>query len=195
GNTKFYGAALFRLRKEDFGEIRHYDGISPAWPISYEDLEPYYTRAEELYHVHGARGEDPTEPPAQSPYPYPAVSHEPRIQQLSEDFSRLGLRPFHVPIGIKLDEKNRHASACIRCSTCDGFPCLVGAKSDAQICAVDPALKLSNVTLLTNAKAEMLLTDASGRTITKVRVKRNGMVEEYSADIVVSSCGAINSAA
>src|SRR5829696_5744219 len=60
GNTKFYGAALFRLRKEDFGELRHHGGISPAWPISYEDLEPYYTDAEHLYLVHGRHGEDPT---------------------------------------------------------------------------------------------------------------------------------------
>ena len=99
GNTKFYGAALFRLRKEDFGELRHHGGISPAWPISYDDLEPYYTQAENLYQVHGNRGEDPTEPPASSPYPWPAVSHEPRIQQLSDDFARSGLKPFHVPIG------------------------------------------------------------------------------------------------
>ena len=97
GNTKFYGAALFRLRKEDFGEMRHHGGISPAWPISYDDLEPYYTQAENLYQVHGNRGEDPTEPPASSPYPWPAVSHEPRIQQLSDDFARSGLKPFHVP--------------------------------------------------------------------------------------------------
>jgi choline dehydrogenase-like flavoprotein len=195
GNTKFYGAALFRLRKEDFGEIRHHGGISPAWPITYEDMEPFYQRAEELYHVHGQRGEDPTEPPARSAYPHPAVSHEPRIQQLSEDFEQLGLRPFHVPIGIMLDEKNRQRSACIRCSTCDGFPCLVGAKSDAQTCAVDPALKHDNVTLVTNAKVERLLTDSTGRTVTKVRVERNGTIEEYSGDIVVASCGAINSAA
>ena len=85
GNTKFYGAALFRLRKEDFGEIKHHGGISPAWPITYEELERYYTQAEHMYQVHGQRGEDPTEPPASAPYPHPAVSHEPRIQQLHED--------------------------------------------------------------------------------------------------------------
>jgi len=141
GNTKFYGAALFRLRQEDFGEIKHHGGISPAWPISYDELEPYYTAAERLYHVHGQRGEDPTEPPASAPYPHPPVSHEPRLQQLSDDFARQGLRPFHVPIGVMLDEKTRHASPCIRCNTCDGFPCLVNAKSDAQVCAVDPALR------------------------------------------------------
>ena len=127
GNTKFCGAALFRLRQEDFSEIRHHGGISPAWPISYEDLEPYYTQAEQLYHVHGQRGEDPAEPPAKTPYPHPAVSHEPRMQQLSDDFARLGLRPFHTPLGVMLDEKNPRTSKCIRCSTCDGYPCLVYA--------------------------------------------------------------------
>ena len=195
GNTKFYGAALFRLRKEDFGEIKHHGGLSPAWPISYDDLESYYTKAEQLYQVHGERGVDPTEAPASGPYPFPAVSHEPRIQQLSDDFKRLGLSPFHVPLGILLDEKNMRTSRCIRCDTCDGHPCLVHAKADAQVCAVDPALKHSNVTLITNAYVERLETSASGREITKVIVKRNGRREEYPGSIVVASCGAVNSAA
>ena len=91
GNTKAYGAALFRLRKEDFGELRHHGGISPAWPITYDELEPYYTQAERLYQVHGERGVDPTEPWASAPYLYPAVQHEPRIQQLHDDLSANGL--------------------------------------------------------------------------------------------------------
>ncbi len=195
GNTKFYGAALFRLRKEDFGEIRHYGGVSPAWPVSYETLEPYYLKAEQLYHVHGQRGEDPTEPPASAPYPHPPVSHEPRMQQLHDDFQRLGLRPFHVPLGVQLDEKNSHASKCIRCSTCDGFPCLVYAKSDAQVLCVDPALEHPNVSLVTNALVKRLETDASGRAVTRVIVERNGETATFSGSIVVVSCGAINSAA
>jgi choline dehydrogenase-like flavoprotein len=195
GNTKFYGAALFRLRKEDFGEIRHHGGISPAWPISYEDLEPYYTKAEQIYQVHGQRGEDPTEPLTSAPYPHPPVSHEPRIQQLSDDFARLGLQPFHTPLGVMLDEKNRYMSKCIRCETCDGYPCLVYAKSDAQVCCVDPALQHPNVTLLTNAFVSRLETSPSGREVKNVIVKCNGATETYSADIVVVSCGAINSAA
>ncbi len=195
GNTKFYGSALFRLRKEDFGEIRHAGGISPAWPISYGDLEPYYTQAEQIYHVHGTRGEDPTDPGSKTPYPHPAVSHEPRMQQLSDDFERLGLKPFHVPLGIMLDETNRHASACIRCNTCDGYPCLVNAKSDTQTCCVDVALTFPNVSLLTNTRALRLETNGSGREVTKVIVDHNGVVEELSANIVVVSCGAINSAA
>ncbi len=195
GNTKFYGAALFRLRQQDFGEIRHHGGISPAWPISYNDLEPYYSQAEQLYQVHGNRGEDPTEPPAGKPYPWPAVSHESRIQHLADDFASSGLTPFHTPLGIMLDEKNPRQSPCIRCNTCDGFPCLVQAKSDAQVLCVDPAVEHSNVTLLTNALVKRLETDATGREISRVVVERNGSLETYSGDIVVVSCGAINSAA
>lgn len=195
GNTKFYGAALFRLRKEDFGEIRHHGGISPAWPISYEDLEKYYSEAEWLYQVHGRHGEDPTDPPASAAYPFPPVSHEQRLQQLSEDFAEAGLQPFHTPLGILLDEANPHASECIRCNTCDGFPCLVHAKADAEVIALEPALGHENVTLLTNSYVDSLETSASGREVTKVLVKRNGRHEEYSGAIVVLSCGAINSAA
>jgi len=195
GNTKFYGAALFRLRKQDFGEIKHHGGISPTWPINYDELEPYYTAAESLYHVHGQRGEDPTEPSASAPYPYPPVSHEPRMQALSEDFARQGLKPFHVPLGIMLDEQNRRVSPCIRCNTCDGFACLVHAKSDAQVCAVDPALRNSNVSLLTGATAMRLKTDSSGRSVSSIVVECHGETVEYSADIVIVSGGAINSAA
>ncbi len=195
GNTKFYGAALVRLRKEDFGKLRHAGGISPAWPVAYDEFEPYYTEAEHLYHVHGNRGEDPTEPPASAPYRYPAVSHEPRIEQISDGLKALGHQPFHLPVGILLDEQNPHKSACIRCSTCDGFPCLVKAKADAQTICVDPALEYPNVSIITNAYVSRLETDESGRVVTKVHVERGGERETYSADIVVVSAGAINSAA
>src|SRR5271166_850910 len=125
GATKMYGAALFRLRKEDFNELRHHDGLSPAWPISYEDLEPYYTAAEKLFCVHGQRGEDPTDPPASEPYPFPPVAHEPRIQAIVDGLTKAGYHPAHAPCGIMLNEQHRAASTCIKCDTCDGFPCLV----------------------------------------------------------------------
>ncbi len=195
GNTKFYGAALLRMRERDFGEVKHFGGVSPAWPIDYAAMEPYYTEAERLYHVHGSRGADPTEPWASAPYAHPAVSHEPRIQQLHDGLAALGRKPFHVPIAIQLDEQNPRNSACIRCATCDGHPCLVNAKADAQVCCVDPALERGNVELLTNATVERLLTSASGRAVTGVEVTRQGERLTLSADIVVSSCGAINSAA
>jgi choline dehydrogenase-like flavoprotein len=194
GATKRYGAALYRMRKEDFGELRHHGGISPAWPISYEDMEPYYTQAEQLYQVHGARGEDPTDPPASAPYPHPAVSHEPRIQQLSDDLAKAGFHPFHAPCGILLDESNMPYSKCVRCQNCDGFPCLVHAKSDAEVIAVRPALEHPNVTLLTDAEAVRLHSNESGTTVTSVEVMVDGEREAFTADLVVVACGAANSA-
>jgi choline dehydrogenase-like flavoprotein len=194
GATKLYGAALYRLREEDFGELRHHDGISPAWPIAYDELEPYYTMAEQLYEVHGARGEDPTEPPASAPYPFPAVSHEPRIQQLSDDLAAAGYHPFHAPCGIRLIEANMPYSHCVRCSTCDGFPCLVHAKSDADVLGVRPALEHPNVTLLTNARVVKLETNGSGNEVSDVVVEQGGETTRIAADLVVVACGAANTA-
>src|SRR4051794_1216999 len=194
GATKLYGAALYRLRAEDFGELQHEDGVSPAWPVGYDEMEPYYTLVEERYQVHGERGEDPTEPPASAPYPFPAVSHEPRIQQLADDLAAHGHHPFHAPCGVMLDEPDMPHSTCVRCATCDGFPCLVHAKSDAEVLAVRPALEYPNVSLLRNARAAALNTNSSGTAVTEVAVERDGATETYAADIVVVSCGAANSA-
>jgi len=194
GATKLYGAALYRLRAEDFDELQHHDGISPAWPISYYDLESYYLRAEHLYRVHGVRGEDPTEPPASGPYAFPAVSHEPRIQQLHDDLAAAGYNPFHAPCGIMLDESNMPYSACARCMNCDGFPCVLHAKSDAEVLGVRPALRHSNVTLRTNAKAVKLIANSSGSSVVEVVVEIDGALEHLHADVVVVACGAANTA-
>ena len=141
GATKLYGAALYRLRAEDFGELRHHDGISPAWPIGYDEMEPYYTEAERLYQVHGARGEDPTEPPASAPYPFPAVSTS-RASSSSPTTSRPPATTRSTPPAASCStRRNMPYSACVRCATCDGFPCLVHAKSDAEVLGVRPALE------------------------------------------------------
>jgi choline dehydrogenase-like flavoprotein len=195
GATKLYGAALYRLRPGDFGELRHHDGVSPAWPITYDELEPYYTLAEQLYEVHGARGEDPTEGPSSGPYPFPAVSHEPRIQQLHDDLEKAGYQPFHAPCGIRLNEANMPYSVCVRCQNCDGFPCAVHGKSDAEVLGVRPALEHANVTLLTNARATRLETNDAGTAVTAVVVERDGAEERYAGDVVVVACGAANTAA
>lgn len=194
GATKMYGAALFRLRKEDFGALKHYDGISPAWPITYEEMEPYYTEAEQMYQVHGLRGSDPSEPFASGPYPHPPVSHEPRIQHLYDNLKKAGYHPFPAPCAIMLNEQDPQSSRCIRCTTCDGFPCLVQAKADAEMVGVRPALEYPNVTLLTHAKVIKLTTNPQGTSITEVVVDMKGKKEIFRADIVVVSCGAINSA-
>ncbi|MFC7496351.1 MULTISPECIES: GMC oxidoreductase [unclassified Nocardioides] len=194
GATKFYGAALYRLRERDFTELKHHGGISPAWPIGYDVLEPYYTQAEQLYQVHGLRGEDPSEPPASAPYPFPPVSHEPRIQDLFDGLAAVGLHPFHAPCGVMLDEAHPESSTCIRCATCDGFPCLVHAKADADVIAVRPALEHDNVTLVRNAEVRRLETDASGRSVTTVVADVDGVEHRFSGSIVAVAAGAANSA-
>jgi len=194
GATKLYGASLFRLRQEDFSELKHHDGISPAWPVTYEEMEPYYTKAEELYQVHGERGIDPTEPKASAPYPFPAVSNEPRVQKIYDDLEKAGYHPFPAPCGIMLNEQDPPNSRCVRCSTCDGFPCLVQAKSDAEMAGVRPALEHSNVTLLTGAHVHKLHTTEDGKAIKEVEVEIDGKTERFQGDLVVVSCGAANSA-
>ena len=198
GNSKVYGAVLLRLRERDFDEIRHPDGISPAWPLKYDVFEPYYQAAEELYYVHGLRGEDPTEPPSTKPYAYPPISHEPRIRQLFDGLKREGHHPFHLPVGILLEEQNGKPlphSPCIRCNAFDGYPCMTNGKADAQIVCVDPALRACpNLTLLTNAYVEKLMTDPAGRSVTGVAVTRGAERTVYSGDIVVVACGALSSA-
>ncbi len=199
GNSKVYGSALIRLRREDFEVLHHSEGSSPGWPIGYDALDGYYLEAEKLFHVHGRRGEDPSEPNATTPFPYPPVEHEPVIQNLSDCWSKQGVKPFHLPLGILLDQqeggKPTPTSACIRCDAFDGFPCITNGKADSEVVCVNPTLKLhDNFTLLTNAYVTHLETDAAGRTVTGVCVTRNGVEERYTADIVVSACGALSSA-
>ncbi|MCK6578721.1 MAG: GMC family oxidoreductase [Anaerolineae bacterium] len=192
GNTKVYGAALPRLRREDFAALEHEGGTSPAWCIRYEDLEPYYNRAEAIYAVHGQAGIDPTEPPRSQPYPYPAVPHEPTIADLMEALQKQHLHPFFLPMGIDLRDGGR----CIRCKTCDGFPCKLDAKSDADVRCVRPALAGgADVTLWTNTLVRRLIADPGGRRLSGVEIERDGQVQQVRADLVIVCCGAVNSAA
>jgi len=201
GNSKVYGAALLRMREQDFGALLHADGLSPAWPLGYDTFEPYYAEAERLFHVHGQRGEDPNEPPSSGSFPHPPVAHEPRIERLAADLRRQGAHPFHLPLGILLDEvdgKPTPTSRCIRCDAFDGFPCLLNGKADAQVVCIDPTLAAwPNVSLLTGAYVARLQTDASGRRVDAVEVQyqggaRKGEQDRFSADIVVLACGALS---
>ena len=199
GNSKVYGSILFRLRERDFHGVQHPEGVAPEWMVKYDEFEPYYQEAEEFFQVHGERGEDPTEPPAKKPYAYPAIKHEPRIQELADGLKKEGLHPFHLPVGVLLDQ-DEHGEAlphspCIRCNRFDGYPCLVNGKSDAQIIAVDPTVRDNdNVTLMTRAYADKLLTNPAGTAITGVSVIRDDIHHTFTADIVVVACGALSSA-
>lgn len=191
GNTKFWGSVLYRLRRDDFDAVEHVDGVSPAWPIDYDTLAPWYDEAERLYHVHGEDGEDPTEPD-RPPFPYPPIAHEPEIASIVERLRGQGLHPSHLPLGLV--DPGR-PGGCILCSTCNSFPCRLRAKSDADTRCVEPALASPTVTMWTGAQALRLVTDASGDRIAGVDVDRRGERVHVSAGTVVLACGAVNSAA
>lgn len=194
GNTKVYGAALLRMRHFDFGEVRHFGGVSPAWPISYEELEPYYARAERMYCVHGQRGADPYDPPASEAYPHKPLAAEPRMQELFDDLTALGHRPFPIPLGVRLNASDPAAAPYIP-SNFDGYPDLTEVKSDSHVVGIKPVLARPNVTLLTRAFVERLHTDSTGGAVSEVVVLRDGERLTFRADFVVLACGAINSAA
>jgi choline dehydrogenase-like flavoprotein len=191
GNTKFWGSVLYRLRREDFLAVEHLDGVSPAWPIDYETLEPYYERAERLYHVHGQHGIDPTEGP-RNPFPYGPVPHAPRMAEIVDKLQRQGLHPAPLPLGLMRPDE---ADGCVLCNTCNSFPCKVHAKGDADVCCTRPALRAPNVTLWTNARARRLLTSPSGGQVAAVEVERYGEGRRVEASLFIVSCGAVNSAA
>lgn len=199
GATKMYGAALFRLRPQDFDVTAHSDGITPSWPVTYHDMEPWYSQAEQMYQVHGFHGGDPTEGPWSQQYPHPPVSHSPRIKQIAGELADAGYHPFNAPSGVLLNEQAPTESKCVRCNTCDGFPCMVHAKADAEVIAVKPILDLPNVTLITNAEVRRLLTDVLGSHVTGVLVMHHDRVrgmraETYHADTVILAAGAANTA-
>lgn len=190
GNTKFWGSVLYRLRRSDFTAVEHMDGTSPAWPIDYDTLAPYYDRAEQLYQVHGGPG-DPSEPEGHT-FPYPAVPHASGMAKIVDDLKRMGLHPAPLPLGVI---RPNEPGGCVLCNTCNSFPCRIHAKSDAEVCCVEPAAKYPNVTIWTGAKVERLETDPSGRRVDAAIVSRGGATERVTAGRFIVSCGAVNSAA
>jgi choline dehydrogenase-like flavoprotein len=188
GNTKFYGAVLLRYRAEDFAPLRHIDGTTPGWPLTYAELEPFYTKAETLYRVRGDATQDPTEPARSAPFPFPPVPDEPDIAALRAAFTAQGLHVSALPLGVDIDAWLSRAP-----TTWDAFPCTTGAKSDAESCGLAQALKHPNVTLQTGTKVTRIL--SQGRRVTGVEVDRAGTRETLTAPVVVLSAGAILSSA
>jgi choline dehydrogenase-like flavoprotein len=191
GHTKFYGTAMFRFRERDFGEVLHDEGISPAWPIDYASLEPWYGEAERLFGVHGQAGIDPTEPRRSTPFPHKPLSHEPLLTTIEQRLRAQGLKPFPMPSAVDQGPGGR----CRRCANCDAFPCMVDAKGDAEIRVLRPALQARNIELRAGVLVERLLTDPGGRRIVAAEVLDAGVRRTIRADLFVLSAGAINSAA
>lgn len=195
GQTKMYGGALLRLREKDFEKVQHFDGESPEWPLKYKDFEPYYTAAEIMYHAHGERGLDPTEPYTEKAYPFPALEYEPRMKEISALFKKFGYHPSPIPLAIRLPEDQNKQPDKLNITLYDGYPDPTGAKADAHEVGINYALQFPNVTLLRNRKAIQIETDSNGKQATGVWVEYDGKKEFYQANLVVVSCGAINSAA
>ncbi|WP_374314712.1 GMC oxidoreductase [Microbacterium sp.] len=191
GNTKVYGASLPRFREADFGEIEHLDGVSPAWPFTYAQIEPFYGAAERMYSVHGNAGEDPTEPWRSTSFPFPALEHEPYIASLAARLRDVGVNPSSNVMGLDSGPGGR----CIRCYTCDGFPCILDAKSDSEICGIWPAVATGNVELLTDARVVQMVADRTNRRIEKLVVETPEGRKEIVGRKFVLSAGAANSAA
>jgi len=191
GHTKFYGSAMFRFREKDFEGIEHDAGAALPWPIRYADLEPWYGEAERLFGVHGRAGDDPTDPPRSTAFPHPPVPHEPIVGELFERMLARGLHPSHMPAAIDFHS----GGTCVRCGTCDAFPCRIGAKGDAETRLIDPALKHPNVELQTGSRVTRLIADERGRRIVAVEYERAGQTQRVQARLFVLSAGAINSAA
>ncbi|HXI87265.1 MAG TPA: GMC family oxidoreductase [Parvularculaceae bacterium] len=196
GNTSFYGAALMRMKRRDFEAVNHAGGgVSPAWPIAYDDMRPWYGEAEKRWEVHGTRGVDPFDEPGDPPFPYPALTHDPGIARLKDHFESLGWRPSPLPIGVRRNDATPALGACIRCATCGGYPCLLRAKVDARTAELLHLWRAPNVTIMTDAKATKIETSADGRRATGVVVEMDGGEERFQADIIVAAAGAVNTAA
>jgi choline dehydrogenase-like flavoprotein len=191
GNSKVYGASLPRFREHDFDAVEHREGTAPAWPFSYADLEPYYAEAERIYRVHGEAGEDPTAPWRSGPFPFPAVEHEPYVADLAERLRAQGVTPVSNAMGVDL----RDGGDCVRSPTCDGFPCPRGAKSDAETCAIDPALASGHARLATSVRVRRIVTDGSGRNVRHLVADSPDGAVEITGGRFVLAAGAVNSAA
>lgn len=190
GASKLYGATMPRLRETDFGEVVTHDGVSPAWPISYVDLEPFYAEAEELYWVHGDDS-DPTGPQRSSPFPFPPIPHQGPIAKIAKRLEQQGLQPFSLPQAVD----SREGGRCVLCGTCDAYPCLLDAKGDADVCAMRPALESANVRLLTQANVRTIEANDDGSRVTHLEVTRGSRSLKVTASRFVIAAGAVNSAA
>ena len=187
GNSKFYGAVLFRYRAEDFAPLRHIGGTTPGWPTSYAEIEPWYQKAEDLYQVRGTLGQDPSEPAHSGRYSFPPVPDEPAIADLRARLTKAGAHPASLPLGVDIDGWLAQGK-----TPWDAFPNIGSGKMDAESVGLNLALQHPNVTLVTGAMVTRLV--ASRGRIERVEYTQGGKAESLSAPMVVLAAGAVNSA-
>lgn len=195
GNTSFYGGALMRFKREDFGAVIHAGGFSPAWPITYDDMKPWYEAAERVWEVHGERGIDPTDQNDDPPFPFPAFKHDPGVERLRLHFEKIGWTPSPLPLAIRRNDAAPESSLCIRCSNCGGYPCKILAKVDARTAALAPLSGAANVTLLAGYKVIKLETNNDGTKVVSAFADGPNGLEIFTGDLFILAAGAANSAA
>jgi choline dehydrogenase-like flavoprotein len=189
GNTKLYGAVLIRFRAQDFAPIQYREGQTPGWPFCYDELEPWYAKAEALYQVRGALDQDPTEPTHSTPYPFTPVPDEPAIAAVRERLVKVGMHPFSLPLGVDIERWLAKAK-----TPWDGFPDSDTGKMDAETCGLKTALAHNNVTIETGAKVVRMETDSAGKRIEAVVYEKQGETRRLNPRLVVLAAGAVNSA-
>ncbi|NEY92068.1 GMC oxidoreductase [Tabrizicola oligotrophica] len=190
GNSKFFGAVMYRYRETDFQPRAHLQGASPGWPMSYAELEPWYGRAEALYKVRGTAGEDPTEPPHSTAYGFPPVPDEPVMQKVRARLAKAGAHPSSLPLAIDIDSWLAEGK-----TGWDAFPNTGKGKIDAESGPLTEALAHPNVRLRTGAEVLRLETDASGHRVVAAIVRAGGREERLTARAFAVAAGAIQSAA
>jgi len=189
GNSKFFGAVLVRYRSEDFAEMQHKEGVSPAWPFAYEELEPWYSQAEQMYQVRGALGEDPTEPHHSLPYAFPPIPEEPAIAKVRTRLKQNGMHPYSLPLGVDIDRWLAKAK-----TPWDAHPNSFDGKMDAETVALALALQHNNVRLQIGSKVTRLETAADGGRIETIHYQQDGIARTLSPKLVILAAGAVQSA-
>ncbi|MFQ5627789.1 MAG: GMC family oxidoreductase [bacterium] len=146
GNSIFYGAASLRLRERDFCAKSAFIDVAKDclsfvdWPIKYDHLEPYYDLAEQLLDVAGQAQIDPFEPRRRQPFPQESPPYSRPAQRIVDAAKNIGLNPFPLPLAINY-RRNSQREKCIQCTTCDLFPCKIGAKNDLAMTVLPEARK------------------------------------------------------
>lgn len=191
GRSKYYGAALYRFRRSDFDATEFDNGISPAWPITYDDLKSQYDEAERLYRVHGASKGDPTDPHGNEAYPFPALPDDPVIAEVRSRLEAAGHTTAHIPRGIDYGP----GGTCTLCSRCSGHYCASESKMDAELATLRPAFETGNVTLVDRAECLKILTDGAGKRAEGVLVRHDGQEISIRSGIVVVGAGFRHTAA
>ena len=197
GGTASYGAMAWRYMEKDFRMRSTYGAVAGStledWPISYADLEPFYEKAEWEIGVSGDDTGNIFRAPRKKPLPMPPLPPGREHGILKPAAKRLGLHPFDIPM-LRNSVPYNGRAACMRCRWCVGFACEVDAKNGTQNTVIPKALASGNCELRAECVVKEILTDSRGRATGVAYFDSKDKLQIQPADLVVSSCGATETA-